>query len=120
MTANFEGFCRVHELHYQTKARSDGLHKNFGCYNFAYRKDTKAPIYGYHTKWLTGWTSEWFYMKADCKDREKVKNIVMSLMRLNFDITRPLCYMKIGSLAQIAKVHFRVVAEQIGTRDLVQ
>jgi hypothetical protein len=30
-----EGFCRVHELHYQTKAREDGLHENFGCYNFA-------------------------------------------------------------------------------------
>jgi hypothetical protein len=42
-SANAEGFCRVHELHYQTKARADGLHKNFGCYNFAYRKDTKAP-----------------------------------------------------------------------------
>jgi hypothetical protein len=31
-----EAFCRVHELHYQTKARADGLHENFGCYNFAY------------------------------------------------------------------------------------
>jgi hypothetical protein len=41
-SANAEGFCRVHELHYQTKARADGLHKNFGCYNFAYQKDTKA------------------------------------------------------------------------------
>jgi hypothetical protein len=30
-------FCRVHDLHYQTKARSsDKLHNNFGCYNFAY------------------------------------------------------------------------------------
>jgi hypothetical protein len=28
-----EGFCRVHELHYQTKARGDGLHENFGYYN---------------------------------------------------------------------------------------
>jgi hypothetical protein len=27
MSANAEGFCRVHELHYQTKARADGLHK---------------------------------------------------------------------------------------------
>jgi hypothetical protein len=35
-SANAEGFYRVHELHYQTKARADGLHKNFGCYNFAY------------------------------------------------------------------------------------
>jgi hypothetical protein len=36
MSTNAEGFCRVHELHYQTKARTDSLHKNFGCYNFAY------------------------------------------------------------------------------------
>jgi hypothetical protein len=43
-SANVEGFCRVHELDYQTKARVDGLHKNYGCYNFAYRKDTKAPV----------------------------------------------------------------------------
>jgi hypothetical protein len=35
-SVNAEGFCRVHELHYQTKARADGLHKKFGCYNFAY------------------------------------------------------------------------------------
>jgi hypothetical protein len=42
MDANAEAFCRVHELHYQTKARADGLHKNFGYYNFAYRKDMKA------------------------------------------------------------------------------
>jgi hypothetical protein len=26
-----EGFCRVHELHYQTKARGDGLHENFAA-----------------------------------------------------------------------------------------
>jgi hypothetical protein len=30
-SANAERFCRVHELHYQTKARADGLHKNFRC-----------------------------------------------------------------------------------------
>jgi hypothetical protein len=41
---NAEAFCRVHELHYQMKARADGLHENFGCYNFVYRKDTKAPV----------------------------------------------------------------------------
>jgi hypothetical protein len=35
-SANAKGFCRVHELHYWTKVRADGLHKNFGCYNFAY------------------------------------------------------------------------------------
>jgi hypothetical protein len=81
---NAEAFCRVHELHYQTKARADGLHRNFGYYNFAYRKDTKAPIIGYRTKWPTGWTNEWFY---DEKKREKLMNIVMSPLELNFGMT---------------------------------
>jgi hypothetical protein len=58
MDPDAEAFYRVHELHYQTKARADGLHENFGCYNFAYRKDTKAPVLSYRTKWLTGWKSE--------------------------------------------------------------
>jgi hypothetical protein len=58
-----EGFCRVHELHYQTKARGDGLHENFGCYNFAYRKTTKFPVISYRSKWqlagsLSGFTSK--------------------------------------------------------------
>jgi hypothetical protein len=30
MEPNAEAFCRMHELHYQTKAREDGLHENFG------------------------------------------------------------------------------------------
>jgi hypothetical protein len=54
MDANFEAFCQVHELHYQTKARADGFHRNFGCCNFAYQKDTKAPVIVYRTKWPTG------------------------------------------------------------------
>jgi hypothetical protein len=49
-----EAFYRVHELHYQTKAREDRLHENFGCYNFAYRKDMKTPVVSYRTKWPTG------------------------------------------------------------------
>jgi hypothetical protein len=49
-----EGFCRVHELHYQTKARGDGLHENFGCYNFAYRNNTKFPVISYRSKWPAG------------------------------------------------------------------
>ena len=48
-----EAFCRVHELHYQTKGREDGLHENFGCYNFAYRKDMKTSVISYRTKWPT-------------------------------------------------------------------
>jgi hypothetical protein len=53
-----EGFCRIHELHYQTKAREDGLHENFGCYNFAYRKYAKFLVINYRTKWPTGWKTE--------------------------------------------------------------
>jgi hypothetical protein len=66
-----EGFCRVHELHYQTKARGDGLHENFGCYNFAYRKSAKFPVISYRSKWPTGWKSEWFYVKVD-EEKEKL------------------------------------------------
>jgi hypothetical protein len=89
-SANAEGFCRVHELHYQTKARADGLHNILGCYNFAYRKDTKAPGIGYRTKWPTGWTNEWFYVKADEKKREKLMTILMSPLGMSFGMTRPL------------------------------
>jgi hypothetical protein len=96
-SANAEGCCRVHELHYQTKARVDGLHKNFGCYNFAYRKDTKAHVIGYHTKWATGWTNEWFYVKVDEKKREKLMTMVMSPLRMSFGMTRPLCNMQLSS-----------------------
>jgi hypothetical protein len=49
-----EAFCRVHELHYQMKAREDGLHEKFGYYNFAYRKDMKTPVVSYRSKRLTG------------------------------------------------------------------
>jgi hypothetical protein len=120
MDANAEAFCRVHELHYQTKARVDGLHRNFGCYNFADQKDTKAMVIGYRTKWLTRWTNEWFYMKVDEKKREKLMSMVMSPLELNFGMTQPLCNMQLGLPYQLAEVEFRVVAEHISTRDLVQ
>jgi hypothetical protein len=120
MNANAEAFYRVHELHYETKARADGLHRNFGWYNFAYRKDTKAPDIGYHTKWPTGWTNVWFYMKADVKKREKLMSTVMSPLELNFGMTQPLCNMQLGLPCQLAKAEFRVVAEHISTRDLEQ
>jgi hypothetical protein len=121
MSANVEGFCRVHELHYQTKSRpSDGLHKNFRCYNFEYRKDTKAPVLGYCTKCSTSWTIEWFYMKADVKGRDKFKNIVMSSMSLNFILTRPVCHKGLGAPAQVAQVTFSTAIEHISTWDLVQ
>ena len=108
MSPDAEAFCRVHELHYQTKARADGLHENFGCYNFVYR-----------TKWPTGWKHEWFYIKADEKKRGKPMTMVMCPLSLNFGMTRPLCNMQLGSPCQLVEVEFRVVAEQISTRDLV-
>jgi hypothetical protein len=120
MDPNAEAFCRVHELHYQTKARENRLHENFGCYNFAYRKDMKAPVLSYLTKWPTSWKSEWFYIKADEKKREKLKTMVMSPLSLSFGLTRPLCCMTSGSPCQQDVAEFRVVAEQISTRDLVQ
>jgi hypothetical protein len=88
-----EAFYRVHELHYQTKAREDGLHENFGCYNFAYRKDTKTLVISYRTKWPTGWKNEWFYVKVD----EEKEKIVQSPLDLTFGLTRPLCDMLQGS-----------------------
>jgi hypothetical protein len=110
------GFCRVHELHYQTKARGDGLHENFGCYNFAYRKSTKFPVISYRSKWSAGWKYEWFYVKVD-KDEDK---LVQSPLELTFGETRPRCNMIRGSPSQIALGEFRVISEHIGTRDLVQ
>jgi hypothetical protein len=111
-----EAFCRVRELHYQTKAREDGLHENFGCYNFAYRKDMKTPVVSYRTKWTTGWKNEWFYVKVD----EKKEKIVQSPLVLTFGLTRPLCDMLQGSPCRKAVGEFRVVSEHISTRDLVQ
>jgi hypothetical protein len=111
-----KGFCRIHELHYQTKAREDGLHENFGCYNFAYHKNTKFPVISYRTKWLAGWKTEWFYVKV----YEEKEKLVQSPLELIFGETRPQCNMTPKSPSQIALGEFRVIAEHIGTRDLVQ
>jgi hypothetical protein len=46
--------------------------------------------------------------------------MVMSPLALSFGMTRPLCNMKIGSACQLSVSEFRVVTEQISTRDLVQ
>jgi hypothetical protein len=111
-----EAFCRVHKLHYQTKAREDGLHENFGCYNFAYHKDMKTPVVSYSTKWPTGWKSEWFYVKID----EKKEKLVQSPLELTFGLTRPQCNMTPGAPCPDVVGEFGVVSEHIGTRDLVQ
>jgi hypothetical protein len=59
-------------------------------------------------------------MKADEKKREKLMTMVMSPLTLSFGMTRPLYNMQLGSPCQLAEVEFRVVAEHISTRDLVQ
>jgi hypothetical protein len=59
-------------------------------------------------------------MKADEKKRGKLMTMVMSPLSLNFGMTRPLCNMQLGSPCQLSEVEFRVVAEQISARDLVQ
>jgi hypothetical protein len=46
--------------------------------------------------------------------------MVMCPLALSFGMARPLCNMKPGSPCQLAVAEFRVVAEQISTRDLVQ
>jgi hypothetical protein len=111
-----EAFCRVHELHYQTKAREDGLHENFGCYNFAYRKDMKTPVVSYLTKWPTGWKTEWFYVKID----EQKEKLIQSPLKLTFGLTRPQCNMTLGEPCPDAVGEFRVISVHIGTRYLVQ
>jgi hypothetical protein len=102
-----EAFCRVHELQYQTKAREDRLHENFGCYNFAYRKDMKTLVVSYRTKWPTGWKSEWFYIKID----EKKENLVQSPLELTFGLTRPQSNMTSGAPCLDVVYEFRVVSE---------
>jgi hypothetical protein len=46
--------------------------------------------------------------------------MVMCLLALSFGMTRPVCNMKPRSSCQLSVSEFRVVAEQISTRDLVQ
>jgi hypothetical protein len=77
-------------------------------------------VIGYRTKWPTEWSSEWFYVKADEKKREKLMTMVMSPLSLSFGMTRPLCNMQLVSPYQPAEVKFRVVVAEISTRDLVQ
>jgi hypothetical protein len=111
-----DSFCRVHELHYQTKARKDGLHENFGCYNFAYRKTKKFPVISYRSKWPTGWKSEWFYVKVD----EDIEKLVQSPLELIFGETRPRCKMAVEGPTWAALAEFKIIGEHIGTRDLVK
>jgi hypothetical protein len=59
-------------------------------------------------------------VKADEKKREKLITMVMSLLKLNFSMTRPLCNMQLGSPCQLGEVEFRVMVEHVSTTDMVQ
>jgi hypothetical protein len=59
-------------------------------------------------------------VKADKKKRKTLMSMVMSPLKLSFGMIRSLCNMQLGSPSQLAEVQFRVVAEHISTRDLVQ
>jgi hypothetical protein len=61
-------------------------------------------VIGCRTKWPTGWTNKWFYVKADEKKREKLMSMVMSPLKLSFNMTRPLCNMHLSSPCQLAEV----------------
>jgi hypothetical protein len=52
-------------------------------------------------------------------DEEKEK-LVQSPLELIFRETRPRCDMTPGSPSQVALAEFRVIADHIGTRDLLQ
>lgn len=54
-------------------------------------------------------------MKADNKGREMFKEIVISPMRLNFGLMRPVCNMGLGSPAQVAQIMLNIVIEHIST-----
>jgi hypothetical protein len=76
----------------------------------------KTPVVSYHTKWPTGWKSEWFYVKID----EEKKKLVQSPLKLIFGLSRPQCNMTPGDPCQDDVYEFRIMCEHIGTRDLVQ
>jgi hypothetical protein len=73
-------------------------------------------VISYRSKWPAGWKSEWFYVKVD-DDKEK---LVQSPLELIFGETRPQCSMTPEGPTQTALAEFRIIAEHIGTRDLVQ
>jgi hypothetical protein len=101
------------------KARDEsGLHNNFGCYNFAYRKDTSCPILAYRTKWQGDWTKEWFYAEVDSKQREDFKGMLMSPLEVSFALKRPKCEM--SEAANECYKAFNTFIRKIGSRDLVQ
>lgn len=114
-----DGFCWVHDLHYQTKARApDNLHNNFGCYNFVYRKNTVAPVLVYRTKWHRDWTKEWFYVEVDSKHHGDFKGMLMSLLWTSFGLKRLKC--EFNEATEGCYKTFNIIAEKIGSQNMIQ
>jgi hypothetical protein len=64
---------------------------------------------------------EWMVLyQARWKEKGETDDDGHVPLTLSFGMTRPLCNMKPGSACQLSVSEFRVVTEQISTRDLVQ
>jgi hypothetical protein len=81
--AFYEAFNHIHELHFQTKA-TRGLHNNFGCYNFTYRRGSMFSVLAYRSKWPNKWAKEWFYMKKDLTVWADILGIIQYPIATNF------------------------------------
>jgi hypothetical protein len=57
---------------------TNGLHNNFGCYNFSYRRGALPSALSYQSKWLNEWAKEWFYMKNNLKEHTDIKGIIQT------------------------------------------
>jgi hypothetical protein len=80
-----ECFCKIHELHYQTKAfDGEHLHNNFGYYNFAYHKEAQFLDIAYRSKCPKQWMMEWFYMKVNLKEKEDMKSLIQNPIKITF------------------------------------
>jgi hypothetical protein len=116
-----QAFCKafnhIHELHFQTK-ETRGLHNNFGCYNFTYRRGSMFPALAYRSNWLKEWAKEWFYMKNDLTASADISGIIQPPIATNFGFKKPTYHVNFEAQATI--VAFNVVSTYIGMRDLVQ
>jgi hypothetical protein len=64
------------------------------------------------------WTKEWFYAEVICKEREDFKHIVMSPLKISFDLKRP--NYRMNGDAKKNYGAFNIMVGRIGTRDLIQ
>lgn len=110
-----DAFYKVHDLHYEMKARDETcLHNNFGCYNFAYRKDTSGSVLTYRTKWH-GDQTEWFYADVDSEQHKDFKGMLMSPLEASIALKRLKCEM--NEVVDKWFKAFSTVIKKIGSQD---